>query len=225
MPEAPDRIKQLQQAKLFCRVMSRGMHNSIVPLTMFSELALDPRYRSNAEVMRGLLGAVRDYARMHCRWVEKMRFLQGGYPTDDQFQLSDLLQKSSEKARHYMDPKNAEIHLPGVGDISIKGSMSALVCAISELFINGLGACPDERSLRVELSQEGSGVWIRIEDEGPGFSKEALDHAFTPFFSTNPAGFGLGLLVAREVIESVHGQLLLPDQPGSPGVVRIFLPR
>ena len=66
---------------------------------------------------------------------------------------------------------------------------------------------------------------IEVQDNGGGFSAEAIQHAPAPFFTTRNVGLGLGLTVSRKIVETHHGKLeIVPAKTGHAGVVRISLP-
>jgi nitrogen-specific signal transduction histidine kinase len=48
---------------------------------------------------------------------------------------------------------------------------------------------------------------LRVCDTGPGPSPQVADHLFEPFVSGRPEGTGLGLYVARQVVEGHHGSI------------------
>lgn len=59
-------------------------------------------------------------------------------------------------------------------------------------------------SVTVRLGRSDGGVWIAIEDNGPGVSAEVSEHIFEPFVTTKPSGMGLGLALSRELV-CAHG--------------------
>ena len=72
---------------------------------------------------------------------------------------------------------------------------------------------PRELLLRTAPLDTGT-VLATVHDTGPGFSPEALERLFQPFFTTKSGGMGLGLSVSRSLIESQGGQLwATPNQP------------
>ncbi len=83
---------------------------------------------------------------------------------------------------------------------------------------------------RVELNKTPSGVEILITDQGPGIPDSELDKVFSPFYrvekSRNPetGGVGLGLSVARSVIDKHGGVIELKNLPAGGLQVRILLP-
>ncbi|MCG3180647.1 MAG: Adaptive-response sensory-kinase SasA [Phycisphaerae bacterium] len=70
-------------------------------------------------------------------------------------------------------------------------------------------------------------IEIAIADTGGGMSPEVLEHATDPFYSARPAGRGrgMGLALARRLIENNVGQIRLESEPGSGTVVYVRLPR
>jgi nitrogen fixation/metabolism regulation signal transduction histidine kinase len=71
----------------------------------------------------------------------------------------------------------------------------------------------------------GRALEIEIQDNGAGFSQEALEKAPQPFFTTRNVGLGLGMTVSRKIIETHHGHIsFLSPKSGQSGIVRISLP-
>ncbi|HKP60620.1 MAG TPA: ATP-binding protein [Polyangiales bacterium] len=83
---------------------------------------------------------------------------------------------------------------------------------------------------RIEISAgqnlAGNEVWIRVRDNGPGVSLEAASKLFRPFFTTKPRGTGLGLSVAKKIVERHGGTLeLTPPAAASGAEFVLHLPR
>jgi len=65
---------------------------------------------------------------------------------------------------------------------------------------------------------------IRLTDTGHGMTNEALAHAFDPFFTTKPKGAGLGLPIARAIVEAHKGSMDLTTAPPAGTTVTLMLP-
>src|SRR5262249_48680953 len=59
-------------------------------------------------------------------------------------------------------------------------------------------------------------VEVSVRDTGPGLPAALVDHVFDPFFSTKPAGLGMGLSISRTIIESHQGRLWPAASVGGP---------
>ena len=61
-------------------------------------------------------------------------------------------------------------------------------------------------------------------DSGTGMSEAVMMNALIPFYSTKRSGTGLGLALAREIIEAHDGRILLANRDGGGLVVSLILP-
>lgn len=84
------------------------------------------------------------------------------------------------------------------------------------------GSAP--QAITVSVQPLAQGFVIEVADRGSGLSEQVLRDALLPFFSTKPAGTGLGLTLCREIIEAHGGRLTLANRPGGGTVVSLHLP-
>jgi signal transduction histidine kinase len=78
--------------------------------------------------------------------------------------------------------------------------------------MNGQGA------IHVDITRHGGEWTISMADTGPGMPPEVKDKAFEPFFTTRSRGTGLGLPIARRVVEA-HGGRIAIETPATGGTV------
>jgi signal transduction histidine kinase len=82
-----------------------------------------------------------------------------------------------------------------------------------------------EPPIRVQIAKVSPSGWmIAVSDRGRGISAEDLPRVFEPFFTTRRAGSGLGLALARTVIEGLGGTIAIESQVNAGTTVRISLP-
>ena len=88
------------------------------------------------------------------------------------------------------------------------------------------GSSPEDTTLELREREEAGarGVELRICDRGHGMSEEALHNAFVPFYSTRAQGTGLGLPLAREIIEAHGGHVAIAAREGEGLCVSCWLP-
>ena len=88
--------------------------------------------------------------------------------------------------------------------------------------LEALEITPDPR-ITVQVETRRNQARIVIADNGPGLTDEAARTLFTPFATTKPRGLGLGLVISRDIVAEVGGELSFEPGPGARFV--ISLPR
>ena len=91
------------------------------------------------------------------------------------------------------------------------------------LFANALEAASDPVRIHLDCRRKGHSVVVRIDDNGPGFGPDEVDHFFEPFFTTKSAGTGLGLPICRRIVEA-HGGTIIACDAADGGCFVITLP-
>jgi len=112
--------------------------------------------------------------------------------------------------------------------LPILGDRIQLQQVILNLVVNGMDAMkdtPDEnriisiRTSRVEKSAE-----LSVSDRGPGIPEDKLKEVFEPFYTSKAEGMGMGLSIARTIIEVHHGQIWAKNRDHGGATFRIRLP-
>jgi signal transduction histidine kinase len=114
----------------------------------------------------------------------------------------------------------------------VRGDAQRLQQVVLNLILNAVQAMPQGGNLRISLSGGGGGTSgdgsgaarLLIDDTGTGFPRQGRERLFEPFVTTRANGSGLGLAVAKRIVEEHGGQILLGDAPGGGARVEVRLP-
>lgn len=101
---------------------------------------------------------------------------------------------------------------------------------IGNLVSNAVKFTPAGGSVSIDTGEEEGSVWIRVRDTGPGIPADEQEKMFEPFVRGGqgkrfPQGLGLGLSIARELVEAHGGRLELESDPGWGSSFTIRLPK
>ena len=119
---------------------------------------------------------------------------------------------------HALRAKNVRLtrdYTPGLPPVP--GQVGALNQVWTNLIDNALDALPASGgTLVVHATGQPGGVCVSLIDNGSGIAPEVLAHMFEPFYTTKPAGegSGLGLDIARRIVQEHGGRLEAKSVPG-----------
>ena len=139
--------------------------------------------------------------------------------------ISETLHFLSVDARH----REVEIELDLAATLPpIRGDKLHLQQVLLNLVINGMDAMSDtpEPMRRIKLSSGMNGdgmVSVSVRDRGPGIPPERLPRLFDSFFTTKRTGVGLGLSIARSIIEAHRGRIWAENDSNGGAVFHIAL--
>ncbi len=102
----------------------------------------------------------------------------------------------------------------------------AIEQALHGVLKNAQDASPDGATVSFNVARVDGRIEFTVRDEGAGMSPEVLARAGEPFFTTKPAGrgMGLGLFLARTVVERLGGALTFDSAPARGTTARIAVP-
>jgi PAS domain S-box-containing protein len=94
---------------------------------------------------------------------------------------------------------------------------------------NTLAACRDPVEVKVRcwatVLDRKPAVCVAVRDNGPGLNAEQRQHIFEPFFTTKTKGTGLGMAIAKRIVEAHGGQIAVGSGDGRGAEILITLPR
>jgi nitrogen fixation/metabolism regulation signal transduction histidine kinase len=91
------------------------------------------------------------------------------------------------------------------------------------LIKNAVEAAGDDGGVRVRWQATDGRLVVEVEDDGPGIAR--TENLWVPFFTTKPAGSGIGLVLSRAIVENHGGAISLENRRGARGcIARVVLP-
>jgi signal transduction histidine kinase len=222
----------LKLISLIARRFAHEIRNSLVPLTTHAQLfdaeIGDPDFRESLKT-----ALARETQRIQ-RFTDQMLLLdRSDQPAAELAPLDEILRASFEKSRAYAGGA-AELEIKSdLPPVMLRCNRASLAHAFQEIFLNGLQSAGEHRLVTVALNATPTAdgraeLLIHVRDSGAGFAPESVPRATEPFFTTRNTGVGLGLTIARRVIEAHHGSLEVHSRlspADSDLTIRLPLPR
>ena len=131
--------------------------------------------------------------------------------TNENFPLNELVQSVADLfGQHNNEDKKLDVTLTMPNETFIVYADRALLTsAFNNLIKNAIQSIPPERDgvININLYREDNIAVVKISDNGAGIPKDIQDKIFSPNFTTKAYGSGIGLLITKNIIQSVNGTI------------------
>jgi two-component system NtrC family sensor kinase len=149
-------------------------------------------------------------------------------PKPPQFRVTDLASTAEHAvlfARQQAVTKRISIELE-IRDAlpPVEHDPNQINQVLLNLLLNAIQSMDKPGTIRVVLERDDDEAVMSVADEGKGISPENLSHIFRPFFTTKGHGTGLGLSLARRMVESHGGSITVSSEVGSGTLFAVRLP-
>jgi len=115
------------------------------------------------------------------------------------------------------------VHVPD-DPVTMVGHADRLKQALLNILINALEAMPERGALTMRLERHDGSARITVQDDGPGIPPDLLDAIYDMHFTTKSGGTGVGLYVARSVVQAHSGTIEVDSAPGDGTRFTLTLP-
>lgn len=209
--------QEVETWKKVIRVIAHELNNSLAPISSLAHSGRQTVERPDPAQLERIFRTIEERARhLHSFIDGYARFAKLPRPRPEAVDWTAFLRSLQETApfRLVSVPTNR----PGVFD------PTQMEQVVINLVKNAREAGAPENSIDLDVSEHAGGWRLQVLDRGSGMSEEVLRGALLPFFSTKPAGAGLGLTICREVVEAHGGRISLANREGGGLAATLWIP-
>jgi PAS domain S-box-containing protein len=191
-------------------------------------LAADPP--DLAEARQAAQRMVRDAERAGQILARIRSLVRRGATERGALDVNDVIHEALGFTRAELERQRVAIRTELDADVpAILGDRVQLQQVLVNLILNARDAMADLADGPAELTvgsrrEATGGVLVEVKDRGRGIDPAQADRIFEAFFSTKPAGLGMGLSVSRSIVEMHGGKIWVTPNPGPGVTMRFTLP-
>jgi signal transduction histidine kinase len=142
----------------------------------------------------------------------------------------DIVDLAKQAAEIY-DKSNRRVVIKAVQHPYVEANEAAVLELISVLVDNALKYSPEDSKVYIAISASNRHAKLSVKNSGPGIDAEALPHIFDRFYRADNSrakhvnkGYGLGLALAKKIVEINKGQLTATSTPDKTTIFSVDLP-
>jgi len=206
------------------RVLGHELNNSLAPIrsmagTLSRLIATEPLPVDWQEDAGGALGIIGDRAESLARFMARYTALARLPPPHPEEKSFDELARRTARLE-----QRTEVRVDDGPAVRLEIDADQIEQALINLIQNATDAAlPTGGGVRLRWFEDGATLVVEIIDGGPGLPPS--ENLFVPFFTTKRGGSGIGLVLARQIVEAHGGSLTLENRDDATGcVARLRLP-
>lgn len=219
------------------RFVADASHELRTPLTSLKtqvEVALRDKklkLKDAKELLRSNLDEVNKMKYFSDSLLELSRYESDGKDIDmEEVDLREAVELAIERNLPQARNKKIEIN-DELTDATIKGNPQSLVELLSILINNAVKYSPENKKIEVNLKKRKGKVIIEVTDEGSGITAKDIPYIFDRFYRADTSrnksktdGFGLGLSIAKSIVDIHNGDIKVESEVGKGSKFKILLP-
>ncbi len=205
-------------------------HELSTPLSTITvvvrELERSASADDGAQELRTELRLIREQVE-RCRGILQQMSANAGQNTGEAMQRLSAAELVTQALGELPQADRVRVEAAPAGDAAVQGPARGLARALRAVLKNALQASPPDVPVALRVAADGRCVRFEVVDAGTGMTPEQLARVGEPFFTTKAPGegMGLGLFLARSLLENLGGSLQLGPSEASGMRVVLTLPR
>lgn len=158
---------------------------------------------------------------------DMLAYTRGGGANHVSVNLVDIIDELQHSMEPQLESACCRLYVQdNTDDVFLRANKDALLGVLQNIITNAIQACEDDGILWIKTRPvtEHKGIPaidLVVRDNGPGIAPEHRERIFEPFFTTRSQGTGLGLAVARAVVQA-HGGSIWIESTGSQGTTFVI---
>ena len=219
----------------FLGMAAHDLRNPLGAILIYTEMLLDgsvgelseeqmnfiERIRTSSELMKGMVDDFLDISVIESGKLNINR---------DLCDVEGIVSKSVELVRHRSRKRDIEIRTDVTKGLKFSMDCGKIGQVVTNFLTNAVGHSDEGAVIDVEAKKEGDSLVVSVKDRGSGMSPDEIEKIFEAFgkgFSAKKDGqgsIGLGLVIAKKIIEEHGGRIDVDSEPGEGSVFSFTIP-
>ena len=212
-----------EQQKRFVADASHELRTPVTALKMSTEVALMDTGAPKSDLRQALASNLEEANKLETLLNSLLRLshleANGMELHMAEIAVTDILRPALERVEKSAAAKRISINNTIPTNGSVAGDEASLIQVLVILLDNAIKYSPARSTVTVTSQTKGNETTVTVSDPGVGIKKEALEHVFDRFYRADNArsgdnGYGLGLAIAKHIMDLHHGTITLTSTHG-----------
>jgi nitrogen fixation/metabolism regulation signal transduction histidine kinase len=210
--------QEVSSWKRLIRVISHELNNSLAPISSLAHSGAELARRGDTDRLPGVFASIGDRAHhLHGFLEGYARFAKLAAPRPEAIEWAPFLESLAAHCAFRLEGE--------VPTLPARFDGPQVEQALINLLKNAHEAGGHASAILLRIVSRPGELSLVVADRGPGMSEPVLAQALLPFYSTKRAGTGLGLALAREIVEAHGGRIALANRAKGGLRVTLTLPQ
>ncbi len=226
-----DRLHEMERRALLSETAATLAHEIRNPLNLINLTAghLGRQFVPDAEKQRENYLKLVESLKVQVKHLNDMvnDFLAVGRPMKLQkgmVALAELVGQIEMLLKQHMVLKQAKLVCEFPPELRLWADQEQMRLVLLNLILNAIEVSPRGGNVVVSARESAGTVTIRVSDSGPGIQPDDLNRVFEPYYTKRPGGTGLGLTLARRIVEEHGGRIAATNNPDRGASLAVSLP-